>query len=227
MNYFAHALEFLDDPYFVAGLAVPDWLSVVDRKVRVRRKLAAPLASSADPRRASIARGVIQHIDDDAWFHTTPAFGDLNLKFTVMVRDALADNEGFRPSFLGHILVELLLDAELIAARPERLERYYDALRALDPDTVAESVTAMATGDAGGLAVLIPRFIEERFLWDYLDDAKLWVRLNQVMRRVKLPLLPESFCEVLPDARRLVAERSTELLTPTPPDETASREAEC
>ena len=97
-----------------------------------------------------------------------------------------------------------------------------DALRALEPDAVAESVTAMATGDAGGLAVLIPRFIEERFLWDYLDDAKLWVRLNQVMRRVKLPLLPEPFCQVLPEARRMVAERSTELLTPTPPDETAS-----
>ena len=39
MNYFAHALPFLDDdPYFVAGTGVPDWLSVADRDVRVRLK---------------------------------------------------------------------------------------------------------------------------------------------------------------------------------------------
>ena len=44
MNYFTHALPFLDgDPYFLAGTAVPDWMSVADRQVRVRAKLAAPL----------------------------------------------------------------------------------------------------------------------------------------------------------------------------------------
>ena len=32
MNYFAHALPFLDRPYFVAGTAVPDWLTVADRR---------------------------------------------------------------------------------------------------------------------------------------------------------------------------------------------------
>ena len=29
MNYFAHAIRFLDDPYFLSGTALPDWLSVV------------------------------------------------------------------------------------------------------------------------------------------------------------------------------------------------------
>ena len=33
MNYFAHGVRFLEDPYFLAGTAVPDWLSVVDRRV--------------------------------------------------------------------------------------------------------------------------------------------------------------------------------------------------
>jgi hypothetical protein len=38
--------------------------------------------------------------------------------------------------------------------------------------------------------------------------------LNQVMRRVGLASLPESFLTLLPEARRLVAERAGELLTP-------------
>ena len=34
---------------------------------------------------------------------------------------------------------------------------------------------------------MIPLFCTERFLYDYLDDAKLLARLNRVMGRVKLP----------------------------------------
>ena len=56
-------------------------------------------------------------------------------------------------------------------------------------------------------------------MWDYLDDAKLWFRLNQVMHRVGLPALPERFCRLLPKARQQVAARSVELLTPHREDE--------
>jgi hypothetical protein len=70
-----------------------------------------------------------------------------------------------------------------------------------------------------GLAWLIPRFVAERFLWDYADDGKLTYRLNQVMRRVGLPMLPTRFERVLPSARRLVAERRHDLLSPSSPAE--------
>jgi hypothetical protein len=49
-------------------------------------------------------------------------------------------------------------------------------------------------------------------LWDYLEDGKLLVRLNQVMRRVGLDPLPERFRDVLPAARDLVAEHKADLL---------------
>ena len=69
MNYFAHALPFLDQPYFVAGTAVPDWLSVIDRKMRVPSKAARTLVAHEDPRVAGVAAGIIRHHDDDRWFH--------------------------------------------------------------------------------------------------------------------------------------------------------------
>ena len=213
MNYFAHALDVLDDPYMLAGTAVPDWLNVADRGVRVRSKHALPFIADADPRLAAVARGIVRHLQDDAWFHETATFHELSWRFTALVRDALPDDEGFRPSFLGHILVEILLDASLIARYPDRLETYYRQLAGLDPGVVQTAVNRMAPRSTERLAPLIPLFIGERFLWDYADDAKLWRRLNQVMRRVGLPLLPESFCELLPEIRRLVAEREAELLT--------------
>src|SRR3984957_18435669 len=39
MNYFAHGIRFVDRPWFLAGTALPDWLSVIDRRVRLRPKV--------------------------------------------------------------------------------------------------------------------------------------------------------------------------------------------
>ena len=121
-------------------------------------------------------------------------------------------DDGFRPSFLGHILVELLLDSTLIEDRPAVLDRYYAVMDSLDPYFVNQAVNRMATGQTGMLAIFIPRFSEERFLYDYAEDAKLLFRLNNVMRRVRLPSLPEALAEFFPEARRLVRQRSAELL---------------
>jgi hypothetical protein len=214
MNYLAHGWRFANDPYFLAGTAAPDWLSVIDRKTRLRSRTAAGFVNDADPVLAAVARGVMQHLADDAWFHATPAFNELNLAFALEIRDSLPGDEGFRPSFLGHILVELLLDRALTEEQPQRLDDYYTALAALDPTATQAAIDRLATRPTERVAGLIPRFIAERFLYDYLDDGKLLTRLNHVMRRVGLTQLPESLAELFPPMRQRVRERMWELLTP-------------
>src|SRR5262245_28151325 len=125
MNYLAHGWRFTGDPYFLAGTAAPDWLSVIDRKTRLRSRTAAEFVADPDPITAAVARGIVQHHADDAAFHALPAFNELNLAFAIEIRDALPGDEGFRPSFLGHILVELLLDSVLSEENPQRLDNYY------------------------------------------------------------------------------------------------------
>src|SRR6185436_8030726 len=135
--------RFVHDPYLLAGTAVPDWLSVVDRKVRARSKNATRFVEDPDPRVAAVACGVVQHHFDDDWFHQTRAFAELSLKFTVSVRDLLPPDDGLRPSFLGHILVELLLDAHLAAQTPGLLDAYYQALESIDAGVVEAAVNQM------------------------------------------------------------------------------------
>ena len=212
MNYLAHGFRFTDEPYFLAGTAAPDWLSVIDRKMRLRSKTVAEFVGDADPRLAAMARGVVQHHHDDEWFHQTAAFSELSLQFAVTIRRALPDDEGFRPSFLGHILVELLLDASLAEEDPRRVDNYYASLSALEPDSVQESVNRLATRTSDRIGMLIEKFREERFLYDYGDEQRLLVRLNHVMRRVGLPPLPESIAELLPALRHDVRDRRHELL---------------
>ena len=96
MNYFAHGLQFVQEPYVLAGTAVPDWLNVVDRRARVRSKAAMPFVDDPDDRTAAVARGVVRHHEDDAWFHRTRAFAELSWDFTVVIRDVRACAWGLR-----------------------------------------------------------------------------------------------------------------------------------
>ena len=212
MNYFAHGWRFTDDPYFLAGTAVPDWLCAADRGVRVRSKQAMIRIEDSDSATAAIARGICQHHADDRWFHDSRAFVELSLDFSARIRQALPGEEGLRSWFLGHILVEILLDAALIEEDPERLKNYYAALDDIEPVVVEATVNRIASRRAKQLTQFIGLFRRERFLWDYAQDEKLCARLNQVMRRVGLPSLLPSFAELLPEMREAVRQRKSELL---------------
>ncbi len=214
MNYFAHGFRFEDRPWFLAGTAVPDWLSVADRKVRLRAREVAPSADGTGSPQAELAAGVLWHLEDDRWFHHTPAFIETSGELTRLYRQALGADNGFRPGFLGHVSTELLLDALLIEAHPRRLDAYYEALGQIDPEVVQRAVNAMARDFTSRLASFIPRFRRSQFLRDYTDPGRLLVRLNQVMRRIKLSRLPPRAEEVLRAARPIVRRRMGELLPP-------------
>ena len=212
MNYFAHAMNFLDRPYFAAGTGVPDWLTVCDRGVRMRGRHLEAFCPGGDCRAAEVVDGILRHIRDDGLFHQSRAFAELSLELTIESRQALSDDSSFRPGFLGHLLVEVLLDASLVAENPGKMEDYYRVLGSIDATVVQGAVNGVGRRRTERLATMISRFYQERILCDYLEDGKLMARLNQIMSRVKLPRLPESFIEVLPPARELVENRRGELL---------------
>ena len=126
MNFLSHALPYLDRPLLAISTGVPDFLSVVDRKIRAREKRAVQFVDSDDLELRMVAGGVMRHIADDRWFHGTEAFVMLNLQLAVELRDLLPGDEGFRPTFVGHILIEMLLDAFWIRDDPALGLRYYD-----------------------------------------------------------------------------------------------------
>jgi hypothetical protein len=216
MNYFAHALPFLDQPYFGAATGVPDWLTVADRNSRVRLKLAEPFLADADPVTAAVAGGVAQHLRDDLRFHATRAFIETTLELSAEVRRMTETDAGFRTHFAAHLLVEVLLDATLTEEHPEKLNLYYLVLDSVDEQMVQQAVNRMSTQPTARLAPFIFLFRQERILWDYLEDGRLVVRLNQVMRRVGFAPLPDGFAELLPAARALVRGRRRELLDGIP-----------
>jgi hypothetical protein len=211
VNYLAHAYRFLDRPLFVAGTALPDWMNVVDRKNRARRQYALPVLQDPDCQVAEFAAGVLQHHADDDWFHSREQFIRLSSQFAVELRGLLDGGLSHQAAFLGHISVELLLDAALIRRDSQLLERYYQLLEELDVRLVQQAANRILKRPEHRLAVLIPRFLEERFLSDYPTDSGLLYRLGGVMKRVGLPPLPD-LADWLSSARQRVYEQADELL---------------
>ncbi|MCA8997408.1 MAG: hypothetical protein KDA58_00260 [Planctomycetaceae bacterium] len=212
MNYFAHALPWLDQPYFLAGLAVPDWLSVVNRKCRVRPKSVNRATPELSTDGQQIAAGILQHLDDDRWFHGTPAFFEAVGVLGAEYRRILPEDAGWKCGFLGHITLEILIDAVLIDDHPHHLEAYYDVMESVDGELVEETVSQLSTVPAENLATFVELYRRERFLVDYLDNTQLLRRMNQVMRRVELELLPPDVSEVFDLGRDWIRPRLPDLL---------------
>ncbi len=215
MNYFAHGMRFTARPYFLAGTAVPDWLSVADRRVRMRPRRASRLVDGTQSIVAEVAAGAMQHLKDDRWFHKTRTFIETSNELTCMFRDLLGPEDGFRPGFLGHVVTELLLDGVLIEKNPDLVDDYYAALDEVDPEQVQRAVNRMARHQTTHLAAMIPLFRRERFLRDYLEPRCLLYRLNQVMRRIKLKRLPDETEGVLASGWKIVRGQAGELLPTT------------
>jgi hypothetical protein len=218
LNYLSHAYRFLNDPYFVAGLATPDWLRVIGREFRFRKHRAIELATDlkdSEHAKDSIRffQGVVQHHADDAWFHQSEAFQMLNARLAVSLRELHGPEASIRSHFLAHITIELLLDSFLAEEEPGLLDRYYATIRAVDSQLIARLTENALGRDVPSLANWIERFEKERFLHDYAEDTRLLFRLNQVMRRVGLEQLGEETLEWLSNSRKWVYEHSTALLS--------------
>ena len=212
MNYFAHALNYVDRPYFMAGTAIPDWLSAVDRKVRLRPRCLEPWLCCEDATQSEIAAGALQHLTDDDWFHATRGFVQVTSELTRLFRERLGPDERFHCGFLGHVGMELILDGVLMVRYPDRFEEYWRTMEFVEPAVIESAVNRMAKIPTDRLAWFIDLYRREQFLRSYENDRTLLTRLNQVLLRVKLSPIPLEAEEVVAVGRSLVTQRLRDLL---------------
>ena len=213
MNYLSHGYRFLHRPLYLAGTVVPDWLSVVNRKVRARSRLVKPFVeTTTNEQFKEVGLGILQHHADDDAFHRCAPFLDMESLVGKQFRRFMPDKFDHRPGFLGHIVVELMLDATLAANNPALLDEFYAVMDQVSVQTVEDAVNQMATRTTDKLAWFIDRFREERFLYDYMTDEGMFMRLNQVLKRVQLAPMPSDAIAALHVARKLLAARYGELL---------------
>ena len=213
MNFLCHALPTLDSPVHAICTGVPDFLSVIDRKIRARGRAAEPFLQADDAVMRAVAGGIMSHIHDDRWFHGSDTFVRMNLEFAVQLRDRLPGDAGFRPSFVGHILIEMLLDTNYVIQQRQWADRYYQLFTEAPLDEIEACVNRITGNPSNRIADTMRRFADTRFIYDYADDERLLMRLNQIMARVGLAALPAAVQDWLPEARREVLRNHVRLLS--------------
>lgn len=213
MNYLSHGLPYLRSPYLLAGTALPDLLSVVDRRVRLREKSFVGRVYTGGSVEAELATGARLHLHDDGWFHRTRAFVECTATIAAWF-DGLLNEPDARTGFLGHVVTELLLDAALCERFPSLCDDYFHALGLVDPVLVTSCVERWTGQSVTGLPFLIRGMCRDRPMASYVTDEGLLRRLNQVLRRVKLRPLPEGALGVFAQSRPYIRNRAAELLPP-------------
>ena len=213
MNYLAHGYRFSEDPLFLAGTAVPDWLRVAAPRIRVRPAMVeTTLEQNRDKPYRRLCQGILQHHSDDDAFHASIVFQEMCEELSQRFRCLMTDSYDHRPGLLGHIIIEMLLDNELARRDPTLLPQYYRALESVDAAWVQKAVTSIVHRSADRLADFIEIFRRTQFLYDYAENTHFLVRLNQVMERTRLETLDNAVFPVLNHGRQLVAQRADELM---------------
>ncbi len=213
MNYLAHGYRFPEDPLYLAGTAVPDWLRVAAPRIRVRPTMVeATIEQSTDESYLRLCRGIMQHHSDDDAFHASIVFQEICEDLAQRFRQLMPDSHDHRPGLLGHIIIEMLLDNELARRDPTLLPRYYRALESVDAVWVQEAVTSIVHKSVDRLADFIELFRNIQFLYDYAENGHFVMRLNQVMRRARLEALDNAVFPVLNHGRQLLELRADELM---------------
>ena len=214
MNCLAHAIDYFDEPWFLIGTGMPDWLSMADRKVRLRPKHLDSIGDDVGQPAVLMAQGIRQHWADDEWFHRTVAFHEVTSQVGILFRDAYGSADRFRSGFVGHIATEMLIDGVLSERHPEALDRYYAVVESVDAAEVESIINSYGAKQTDRIRRFLDLYLAEQFLRDYSDDDRLLYRLNRVLNRVRLEQLPDGAAEQVATARLIVRHRCDELLSP-------------
>jgi hypothetical protein len=188
-------------------------MNVIDRKTRFRtHRVISWVETNPSDDELQLFSGIRQHLHDDVWFHATPTFATLNSQFSQEIKQFAPELTGMQTFFIGHILIEMLLDDELSRRFPGQLEFYYSQIQQVDGFWLQSAIERYANKSLATIPNFLNRFISVRFLFDYESDSGLLFRLNQVMQRVQLQIIPDSVIPWLAEARRVIANSTAQLL---------------
>ena len=104
------------------------------------------------------------------------------------------------------------LDAFLESKFPGSMEQMYGWIAELDAEKVQDCINHFASKPTLELAGEIERFQSERYLFDYQKDEGVHYRMNNVLGRLNLDLMPEESIPWLGKKRQHVFKHAEALL---------------
>ena len=184
MNFLSHYYHELpvSDPYFVAGVIMPDILSNYSKRNGEKVRLnPSKLKAGVEAPYRSPAEGVRQHYFVDGFFHDSGFFDEMTSVIEEKVHTL--DFQCFRRRLFAfsHVFLELMLDRSLLLEDRTIADNMYGLLEELDAKTVSGFFNLQEQEDhADGIARHIQVFTERRFIYHYADEERLMMILDAI-----------------------------------------------
>lgn len=166
-------------PFYVVGNALPDLLTLADRRRRLRPSSVGQ-APAATPEGNALRAGALAHLITDAAFHKTVAFADAQARLNGLIAQANFADMRVRRFFLAHVLVELALDAVLLRGDATLADNFYRAFSAAPPPQVAAWTETTLGTPLPTLPGVLTRFAASRYLLSYAHDDGVAEGLSRV-----------------------------------------------
>lgn len=183
-----HLDRTLVNSYFTVGAATPDLLSIYNSQLRIKQRHLKRLNEEEAGRiTPPFLDGLQRHFFADGIFHTSPLFHQETKRISNMLVEYFPDLDIQRKFFIGHILLELMLDKVLINLHPGILESYYGHFEALQPFRDIKKSLQIAVGhDLPNYEAYLKRFVRRKYLYHYADPKHLAWLLRRILRRVRI-----------------------------------------
>jgi hypothetical protein len=181
----------VSDPYFAAGIILPDILSNYSHRAGIVVKLHPQKLKFADQSQLNaLTAGVIQHHRVDGFFHESTFFEENTAAITA--RLLLDDFSCFNKRLyaISHVLLELLLDRKILIENRDYCDEMYAMLESVEPVAIS-ALVALNTenGQASGVGNHFKVFTEHKFVYDYMEDARLVGIMNGINTRLGNPAM--------------------------------------
>lgn len=185
MNYLSHFYfdTISEDSYYVMGIALPDLSKMANRTWNLHPHKHVEKFED-NPILKSIHSGWERHVQVDGLFHNSNYFKE-NADF---IRDKIKKihniHPKIRPFVLGHIGLELLLDAVLLRKGIIDLKKYYTHLKKVDPTIINNFLRLNGINPENRFEMVLSRFIEVQYLASYNNNENLSYGLKRISERI-------------------------------------------
>ncbi|RZK48327.1 MAG: hypothetical protein EOO99_10590 [Pedobacter sp.] len=191
MNFLSHFYfeQQSPQPYQACGMLLPDLVKNAKYSGNLRPHKHPELFDRKESLKALLI-GWKRHLKVDLIFHQAPFFVLHSAQLKEALKPLLVDTP-IRPSFLGHIGLELLLDHLLVRDNKIHIPAFYEALDEVEKPILNEFLVLSGLTDTDAFFSFLDQFKSSRYLFSY---QKL-ENISYALRRICLRLWPSDFPE--------------------------------
>jgi hypothetical protein len=179
--------------YYNFGLILPDLLGIYNRKW----KYSAKSIPENDQHYTQINSGAIRHLQTDHEFHNSEWFENKRQEVKSLLYRQNLNFSPFRPFFISHILVELMLDRVILKKNIETADNFYADMDLINDNVIFNLLNKSNFVPAGEFVSFFNRFRQHRYVYAYADNEKFIFSLNRIFSRVNNPIFEGEFKEIL------------------------------